>query len=160
MYCIWSNYLFQMFLKPVLCESAGQYYDAFKVAQEYLAMSKERPSLFLCAPRVFELSAHNCGLIPQTEASTLIPCQNERLQQQCPVSYFVIPGNRWTSPKHLGWSCIFLILSGSHEVRGWFFSPEWDWLQMYLAVQIDGRSQTHFVMHYIVCTATSEHYID
>lgn len=32
----------------------------------------------------------------------------ETLQQQCPVSHFVISGNRWTSPKPSGCSCIFL----------------------------------------------------
>lgn len=79
---------------------------------------------------------------------------NERLQQQRPMSHFVISGNRWTSPKPSGCSCIFLFLSGSWEVRGWFFSAERARLQIHPAFQIDGRGQTHF--HCALCYLYSQ----
>lgn len=58
-----------------LCESMGQYWDAFKVSWEYTSGSKEKPHLFLFAARVFWLSARRCVFVPQTQASTLILCQ-------------------------------------------------------------------------------------
>lgn len=69
---------------------------------------------------------------------------NERLRQQRPVSHFVISGNKWTSPKSMGCSCIFLFLSGSWAVGRWFFSTDRVRLQISPAFQTDGRSQTYF----------------
>lgn len=69
---------------------------------------------------------------------------DERLQQQRPVSHFVMSGNKWTSPKSTGCSCIFLFLWGSWEVRRWFFSTWRVRLQINPAFQTDGRGQTYF----------------
>lgn len=68
----------------VLCESAGQYWDAFKVSWEYVSGSKEKPHLFLRTARVFWLSARHCAFVPQTQASTLILCQMKGYSNSVP----------------------------------------------------------------------------
>lgn len=118
----------------------------------------QRRSLTFSSVRVFGLLAHHCAFVSQTQAYTLIPCQNKRLQQQRPVSHFVISGNRWTSPKPSGCSCIFLFLTGSWKVRGWFFSAERPDFRSIQPVRLMGEAKDTFVVHYTVCTAISEHY--
>lgn len=103
---------------------------------------EKRPHLFLCVARVFGLSARHCEFVPETQASALILCQMKGRSNNRPVSYFVISGNKWTSPKPSGCTCIFLFLRGSWEVRGWFFSAERVRLQIHPGFQSDGIGRT------------------
>lgn len=77
----------------------------------------------LCGPGVWAFGTPLCICSPDTSLRFDSP-PNGGLQQQRPFSQFVISGNRWTSPKPWGCSWILIFLSGSWEVRGWFFSAE------------------------------------
>lgn len=79
---LWCIFLFRE--RTVLFESAGQYRHAFKVSQEYLSGSKEKPHLFLCVAVVFGFTARHCKLVPQTQASALIISQMKLCSNNVP----------------------------------------------------------------------------
>lgn len=112
----------------------------FRRSQECPSDPKKKPHPFLCAARVFRLSACHCALVPQTKGLLFDSLPNERLQQQPPVSHFVISGNRGTSLKLFGCPFISFFLAGS---GGWFVSGETDRLYIKSGFKIDERCQTH-----------------
>lgn len=90
-------------------------------------LSWRRPRLFLCVPAVFGLPAHHCAYLPQTQALRFDLLPNQRLQQQRPMSHFVVSGNRWTSHKPSG---VFV----------YFSSPCWEVEGLKGDYSADGRS--------------------
>lgn len=78
----------------------------------------------LACPGCLAFQHATVNLFPGRQPLTLIPCQMKGCRPQLPESHFVISGNKWTSPKSTGRLCIFLLPSGSWEVRRWVFRVE------------------------------------
>lgn len=152
---LWCIFLFRE--RTVLFESAGQYRHAFKVSQEYLSGSKEKPHLFLCVAVVFGFTARHCKLVPQTQASALIISQMKLCSNNVPC-LFVISGNRWTSPKPSGCSCIFLSpkqeVVRSEDDSSPRKGPNLSFIQPF---RLMGEAEHSSAVHCAFCTAISEH---
>lgn len=88
---------------------AGQCCDAFGMSGEYLSGLEEKPHLFLFVAKLWICS--------QEAGPGFDGVPDDAVQQQRPAPHFVISGNKWTSPKSTGCSCIFLFLSGRWGVK-------------------------------------------
>lgn len=100
--------------QAVLCESAGQYWDAFKVSRECSSGSKGAASPFPpVRPGCWGLSARHCEFAPQTRASALILCQTKGCSNGVPCLTLLYQEIDELLPNPRGCSCIFLFLSGS-----------------------------------------------
>lgn len=144
--------------RAVLCVPAGQYWDAFMVSQEYLSGSEVKPHLFLCAARVFGLSARHCEFVPETQASTLILCQMKGYSNNVPCLTLLCQEINELLPSPRGVhvfssSCEEVERSGddSSQLKGSDFGS----IQPF---RLMGEAKHTLVVHYTVCTAISEHY--
>lgn len=144
--------------RAVLCVPAGQYWDAFMVSQECLSGSEEKPHLFLCAARVFGLSACHCEFVPKTQASTLILCQMKGYSNNVPCLTLLCQEINELLPSPRG---VHVFSSSCEEVEG----SENDSSQLkgsdFRSIQpfrLMGEAKHTYVVHYTVCTAISEHY--
>lgn len=94
------------------------------VSRELVWVGGEASPFPLARPGCLAFQHATVNLFPGRQPLTLIPCQMKGCRPQLPMSHFVISGNKWTSPKSTGRSCIFLLPSGSWEVRRWVFQVE------------------------------------
>lgn len=94
------------------------------VSRELVWVGGDASPFPLARPGCLAFQHATVNLFPGRQPLTLIPCQMKGCRPQLPVSHFVISGNKWTSPKSTGCSCIFLLPSGSWEVRRWVFPVE------------------------------------
>lgn len=125
----------------VLCSVCRPTLGCFQGVSGVLVWVEGEASPFpLCGLGVWAFGTPLCIFSPDTSLH-FDSLPNERLQQQHPMSYFVMSGNRWTSPKSWGCSWIFLFLSGNWGVRRWFFSAERARLQIHPVFQIYGKGQ-------------------
>lgn len=92
------------------------------VSWEHLSGLEVKPHLFLSVAKLW-ICSRDAG--PRFDG---LP--DDAAQQQSPAPHFVISGNKWTSPKSTGCSCIFLFLSGRWGgEKGHFYWKErqnWD----------------------------------
>lgn len=62
----------------------------------------EKPHLFLCSAGVFRLSARHCECVPETQASSLIPCQMKGYSNSHPCLTLLYQGKKMNSSKAHG----------------------------------------------------------
>lgn len=152
---LWCIFLFRE--RTVLFESAGQYRHAFKVSQEYLSGSKEKPHLFLCVAVVFGFTARHCKLVPQTQASALIISQMKLCSNNVPCLTLLYQEIDELLPNLQGVHVFFSL--PSRKLRGQRMilprkEPNLSFIQPF---RLMGEAEHSSAVHCAFCTAISEH---
>lgn len=118
---------------------------------------KEMPHLFLCAARVFELSARHCEFAPLTQASALILCQMKGYSNNVPCLTLLYQEIDELLPNPRG---VHVFSSSCQEVErseddsSLLKGSDFRSIQ---PLRLMGEAKHTLVVCYTVCTAISEH---
>lgn len=118
---------------------------------------KEMPHLFLCASRVFELSARHCEFAPQTQASALILCQMKGYSNNVPCLTLLYQEIDELLPNPPGvhvFSSSCQEVERSEDVPSPLKGSDFRSIQPF---RLMGEAKHTLVVHYAVSTAISEH---